>query len=131
MRRRRPRQQAGRPDPYFSTRDYSAHNKGAQPFAKVSHCDAIARDLSSYLTMHRIGGWRARNLSHSSKFNATHWCEYVSLQTTYAALVRPGDRTATGGFGDWYPTTAFIADLGRRKVQQERCLMSVASPIRG
>jgi starch-binding outer membrane protein, SusD/RagB family len=35
----------------------------------------------------------------------------VSLQTGYTTLLRVGDRSATGGFGDLIPTTAFLADL--------------------
>lgn len=63
-----------------------------------------------------VGGWRApRNPESVFELQFTAISENIgvntSLQTSYTTLVRPGDRTTTGGFGDLVPTTAFLADL--------------------
>jgi flagellin-like hook-associated protein FlgL len=72
-------------------------------------------DATSY-----IGGWRApRNPESVFELQFAVVSENIgvnnSLQTSYTTLVRTGDRTTTGGFGDLVPTNAFINLLEAEK----------------
>jgi len=63
-----------------------------------------------------VAGWRApRNPESVFELQFAVVSENIgvntSLQTSYTTLVRVGDRTATGGFGDLVPTTPFLTDL--------------------
>lgn len=62
-----------------------------------------------------VSGWRAPNHPESLLEIAFTTPENIgvntSLQTTYTTLVRPGDRSTTGGFGDLVPSAAFLAEL--------------------
>ena len=78
--------------------------------------DAIGGPIKLVDATGYIGGWRApRNPESVFELQFTAASENIgvntSLQTTYTTLVRPGDKTATGGFGDLVPTNAFLADL--------------------
>lgn len=78
--------------------------------------DAIGGSVKLVDAAGYIGGWRApRNPESVFELQFAVVSENIgvntSLQTTYTTLVRPGDRTATGGFGDLVPTPAFLADL--------------------
>ncbi len=78
--------------------------------------DAIGGNVKLVDATGYIGGWRApRNPESVFELQFAAISENIgvnlSLQTTYTTLVRPGDRTATGGFGDLIPTTAFLTDL--------------------
>ena len=81
--------------------------------------DAIAGPIKLSDNATYIGGWRApRNPESLFEIQYTvpeNIGVNTSLQTTYTTLVRVGDRTATGGFGDLVPSTAFIADLELEK----------------
>lgn len=81
--------------------------------------DAIAGAVKLSDNASYIGGWRAPR-NPESLFEVVYIiAENIgvnnSLQTTYTTLVRTGDRTATGGFGDLVPTPAYIADLESEK----------------
>ena len=75
--------------------------------------------LNCRTTLPYVGGWRAprhpESLFEIQYIVAENIGVNTSLQTTYTTLVRVGDRTATGGFGDFVPTTAFINDLESEK----------------
>lgn len=78
--------------------------------------DAIGGSVKLVDAAGYLGGWRApRNPESVFELQFAVVSENIgvntSLQTTYTTLVRPGDRTATGGFGDLVPTPAFLADL--------------------
>jgi len=78
--------------------------------------DAIGGSVKLVDATGYIGGWRApRNPESVFELQFAAISENIgvntSLQTTYTTLVRPGDKTATGGFGDLVPTPAFLADL--------------------
>lgn len=78
--------------------------------------DAIGGTVKLVDAAGYIGGWRApRNPESVFELQFAVVSENIgvntSLQTTYTTLVRPGDRTTTGGFGDLVPTPAFLADL--------------------
>lgn len=81
--------------------------------------DAIAGSVKLSDNASYIGGWRApRNPESLFEVQFTtpeNIGVNTSLQTTYTTLVRVGDRSTTGGFGDLVPTTAFIADLEAEK----------------
>lgn len=66
-----------------------------------------------------ISGWRAPNHPESLLEIVYTTPENIgvntSLQTTYTTLVRPGDRSTTGGFGDLVPSTAFLNELEAEK----------------
>lgn len=67
-----------------------------------------------------VGGWRAPRQPESIfEVQFATVSENIgvntSLQTGYTTLVRTGDRSTTGGFGDLVPSTAFIADLEAEK----------------
>jgi hypothetical protein len=66
-----------------------------------------------------ISGWRAPNHPESLLEIVFTTPENIgvntSLQTTYTTLVRPGDRSTTGGFGDLVPSAAFLNDLEAEK----------------
>ncbi len=81
--------------------------------------DAIAGSIKLSDNASYVGGWRAprhpESLFEIQYIVAENIGVNTSLQTTYTTLVRVGDRTATGGFGDLVPTTAFINDLESEK----------------
>ncbi|MBC3786674.1 RagB/SusD family nutrient uptake outer membrane protein [Spirosoma utsteinense] len=81
--------------------------------------DAIAGTIKLSPNASYVGGWRApqnpESLFEIQYIVAENIGVNTSLQTTYTTLVRTGDRTATGGFGDLVPTTAFINDLEAEK----------------
>ena len=85
--------------------------------------DAIAGTVKLSPNASYIGGWRApqnpESLFEVQFIVAENIGVNTSLQTTYTTLVRTGDRTATGGFGDLVPTTvgptSFISDLEAEK----------------
>lgn len=81
--------------------------------------DAIAGTIKLSPNASYIGGWRApqnpESLFEIQYIVAENIGVNTSLQTTYTTLVRAGDRTVTGGFGDLVPTTAFINDLEAEK----------------
>ncbi|MEZ0607457.1 RagB/SusD family nutrient uptake outer membrane protein [Fibrella sp. WM1] len=88
--------------------------------------DAIAGAVKLSPNASYVGGWRAPQ-NPESLFEIQYTTPEnigvnTSLQTTYTTLVRVGDRTTTGGFGDLVPTitsagslTAFIPDLEAEK----------------
>ncbi|WP_375445439.1 RagB/SusD family nutrient uptake outer membrane protein [uncultured Fibrella sp.] len=81
---------------------------------------AIAGSIKLSDNASYVGGWRAPKQPESLfevqfAVNSENIGVNTSLQTTYTTLVRTGDRTTTGGFGDLVPTTAFIADLEAEK----------------
>ncbi len=81
--------------------------------------DAISGSIKLSSNASYIGGWRApqnpESLFEIQFIVAENIGVNTSLQTSYTTLVRTGDRTATGGFGDLVPTTAFINDLEAEK----------------
>ena len=82
--------------------------------------DAIGGTVKLVDAAGYVGGWRApRNPESVFELQFSTIAENIgvntSLQTTYTTLVRPGDRTSTGGFGDLVPTNAFIALLDAEK----------------
>lgn len=81
--------------------------------------DAIDGSIKLSSNASYIGGWRAprhpESLFEIQYIIAENIGVNTSLQTSYTTLVRVGDRTATGGFGDLVPTNAFIADLEAEK----------------
>lgn len=81
--------------------------------------DAIAGPIKLSDNASYIGGWRAprnpESLFEVQFIVAENIGVNTSLQTTYTTLVRSGDRTTTGGFGDLVPTNAYIADLESEK----------------
>ncbi len=81
--------------------------------------DAIGGSIKLSSNASYVGGWRApqnpESLFEIQYIVAENIGVNTSLQTTYTTLVRTGDRTATGGFGDLVPTTAFINDLEAEK----------------
>lgn len=88
--------------------------------------DAIAGAVKLSPNASYVGGWRAPQ-NPESLFEVQYTTPEnigvnTSLQTTYTTLVRAGDRSTTGGFGDLVPTvtsagslTAFIPDLEAEK----------------
>ncbi len=81
--------------------------------------DAIAGSIKLSDNASYVGGWRAPRQPESVFELVYIITENIgvnnSLQTTYTTLLRPGDRAATGGFGDLVPAPAFIADLEAEK----------------
>ncbi|XWW45857.1 RagB/SusD family nutrient uptake outer membrane protein [Fibrella sp. USSR17] len=86
--------------------------------------DAIAGPIKLSPNASYIGGWRApQNPESLFEVQFAVASENIgvntSLQTTYTTLVRTGDRSTTGGFGDLVPTTlgatSFISDLEAEK----------------
>ncbi len=81
--------------------------------------DAIGGTVKLSSNASYIGGWRApqnpESLFELQFIVSENIGVNTSLQTTYTTLVRSGDRSATGGFGDLVPTTAFINDLEAEK----------------
>ncbi|HEY0108673.1 MAG TPA: RagB/SusD family nutrient uptake outer membrane protein, partial [Fibrella sp.] len=81
--------------------------------------DAITGSVKLSENASYVGGWRAprhpESLFEIQYIVAENIGVNTSLQTTYTTLVRVGDRSATGGFGDLVPTTAFITDLESEK----------------
>jgi hypothetical protein len=81
--------------------------------------NAISGSIKLASNASYIGGWRApqnpESLFEIQFIVAENIGVNTSLQTTYTTLVRTGDRTATGGFGDLVPTTAFINELEAEK----------------
>ncbi|UHG92364.1 RagB/SusD family nutrient uptake outer membrane protein [Spirosoma oryzicola] len=78
--------------------------------------DAIGGSVKLLDATSYVAGWRApRNPESVFELQFTALSENIgvnlSLQTTYTTLVRSGDRSTTGGFGDLVPTTAFLTDL--------------------
>lgn len=94
------------------------YNKDYATAVKIA-TDAIAGTIKLVDNTAYIGGWRAPR-NPESLFEIVYTTPEnigvnTSLQTTYTTLVRVGDRSATGGFGDLVPTPAFIADLESEK----------------
>jgi len=86
--------------------------------------DAIAGSIKLSPNASYVGGWRAPQNPESLfevqfAVNSENIGVNTSLQTTYTTLVRTGDRSTTGGFGDLVPTTvgatSFISDLEAEK----------------
>ena len=81
--------------------------------------DAIAGAIKLSDNASYVGGWRAprqpESLFEVQFTTPENIGVNTSLQTTYTTLVRVGDRSTTGGFGDLVPTNAFIADLEAEK----------------
>jgi hypothetical protein len=81
--------------------------------------DAITGSVKLSENASYVGGWRAprhpESLFEIQYIVAENIGVNTSLQTTSTTLVRVGDRSATGGFGDLVPTTAFITDLESEK----------------
>lgn len=78
--------------------------------------DAIGGSVKLVNAANYVAGWRSvRNPESVFELQFAAISENIgvntSLQTTYTTLVRTGDRTATGGFGDLVPTPAFLTDL--------------------
>jgi len=81
--------------------------------------DAIAGAIKLSPNASYVGGWRAPRNPESVFELAYTTPENIgvnnALQTTYTTLVRIGDRSTTGGFGDLVPNNAFIAELEAEK----------------
>ncbi|GAB3561410.1 RagB/SusD family nutrient uptake outer membrane protein [Spirosoma luteolum] len=98
------------------------YNKDYATAVKYAN-DAINGTIKLSANASYIGGWRApqnpESLFEIQYIVAENIGVNTSLQTTYTTLVRTGDRTATGGFGDLVPTTvgatSFISDLEAEK----------------
>ncbi|MBC7569171.1 MAG: RagB/SusD family nutrient uptake outer membrane protein [Spirosoma sp.] len=78
--------------------------------------DAIGGSVKLTNATAYVAGWRApRHPESVFELQFAVVSENIgvntSLQTSYTTLVRVGDRTATGGFGDLVPTTPFLTDL--------------------
>ncbi|MBC8156032.1 MAG: RagB/SusD family nutrient uptake outer membrane protein [Bacteroidetes bacterium] len=85
--------------------------------------DAIAGTIKLSDNASYIGGWRGtrhpESLFEIQYTTPENIGVNTSLQTSYTTLVRLGERSTTGGFGDLVPTTvgptSFIADLEAEK----------------